>query len=120
MEGTVTASYLDRARRLLNEKDEKRGISTEPYRPPEYEKNEGDEKSPAPAGPGANTILAAGIAPAAIWWADMVPPETVPVTVIPPRECVGPLACCRLGVCGRSVAGGPCRLAGDDMSEESS
>jgi hypothetical protein len=68
----------------------------------------------APAGPGPHTRIAAGIGPGDVWWPDNVPEETVPVVVIPPRECVGPVACSRLGPCGRHVNGAPCRLAVED------
>ena len=65
------------------------------------EKSEQSEESPGRGAPPD---------PAAIWWKDS-PAATAPISWIPPRECVGPVACARLGPCVRHAAGRPCRVA---------
>jgi len=43
------------------------------------------------------------------WWEDRAPTGTAPILWLPPRECIAPVACARLGPCPRRAAGRPCR-----------
>jgi len=52
-----------------------------------------------------------GIAPDAVWWDDRVPAGSAPVLHLPPRGCIGPRACARLGPCVRHGRGEPCEVA---------
>ena len=43
--------------------------------------------------------------PASVWWDDTMPAGSVPVRLIPPRGCIAPRICARLGECDRFLAG---------------
>ena len=102
-------SYADRAKRFLA--DRQRSASSPR---PGHEINEGNEERPSPAGaPAAAAGLGAspggnGVAPEAVWWDDRGATGATPVLHLPPRGCIGPRACSRLGPCVRHVAGAPC------------
>ena len=42
------------------------------------------------------------------WWDDVVPAGSAPILHLPPRGCIAPIACSRLGPCERQAAGRPC------------
>ena len=47
-----------------------------------------------------------------VWWEEQPwPSGMAPIRHPPPRGCVAPTACSRLGHCPRYAAGGPCRVA---------
>ncbi len=48
--------------------------------------------------------------PPRVWWNDTVPEGSAPVLHLPPRGCLGPRVCARLGPCDRHAAGTPCRV----------
>ncbi|MDP9355351.1 MAG: hypothetical protein M3Q71_05270 [Chloroflexota bacterium] len=43
-----------------------------------------------------------------VWWDDANFASSVPISRLPPRECIAPRACSRLGPCERSLAHNPC------------
>ncbi len=44
----------------------------------------------------------------AVWWDDTNFASSTPIRHLPPRECITPRACSRLGPCDRHPAGNPC------------
>ena len=79
---------------------------------------------PRSAAPLAERLLAAKIAvlealnaprvtvdPTAVWWDDHVPGGSSAIRYVPPRECIGPRVCSRVGVCDRHASGAPCLIA---------
>lgn len=46
-----------------------------------------------------------------VWWDDRVPADSSPILHLPPRECIGPKVCSRIGFCERHAADNPCRVA---------
>jgi len=45
-----------------------------------------------------------------VWWDDRLPAESAAILHLPPRSCIAPRACSRLGVCPRRVVGQPCQI----------
>ena len=45
-----------------------------------------------------------------VWWDDSNFASSTPISYLPPRECIAPRACSRLGPCDRHVAGDPCHV----------
>ena len=52
-----------------------------------------------------------GVPAEAVWWDDRVLAGSAPVLHLPPRGCVGPRACARLGPCPRHAVGLACEAA---------
>ncbi len=50
-------------------------------------------------------------APIAVWWDDTNFASSVPISHLPPRQCITPRACSRLGPCERQVVGNPCQVS---------
>ncbi len=50
-------------------------------------------------------------APVAVWWDDANFASSLPISHLPPRECITPRACSRLGPCDRQVVGNPCQVS---------
>ncbi len=48
--------------------------------------------------------------PAAVGWDDRVPDGSSVIRYLPPRECIGPRVCARVGVCDRRGRGEPCEV----------
>ena len=91
-------SYADLARRFLAARQEETNAERSPD-----EINEGNEER---AG-----LRAPAEAPT-VWWRD--PPGLAPILVMPPRPCIAPIACSRLGPCDRHAAGRPCLVAANE------
>ncbi len=46
-----------------------------------------------------------------VWWDDANFASSLPISHQPPRECITPRACSRLGPCDRHVVGNPCQVS---------
>ncbi len=65
--------------------------------------NEGNERNLSTAAePGA---------PIEVWWDDANFASSLPISHLPPRQCITPRACSRLGPCERQVVGAPCQVS---------
>lgn len=89
-------SYAERARRFLAE-----GHTATATIAPENERNEGN----------VQTFGADSTKPIPIWWTDRVPAGSSAIRYLPPRRCLGPRVCSRIGPCERHLAGSPCEVA---------
>ena len=88
-------SYAERARRFLAE-----GHAASLMIESADERNEGNEQR----------LDAVPMEPHAIWWTDRVPAGSSPILYLPPRGCLGPRVCSRIGPCERHLAGNPCEI----------
>ena len=43
-----------------------------------------------------------------VWWDDSNFASSTPISYLPPRECIAPRFCSRIGPCDRHVLGDPC------------
>ncbi len=59
----------------------------------------------------ADVLAVLAARPPAVWWDDRVPEGSAPVLHLPPRACLGPRICARIGACERHAAGRPCLVA---------
>ncbi len=85
----MTTSYAERARRFLSDRA---GSEADGERSEESE---------------VSGVAVMGEAR----WQDRMPAGSAPILHLPPRVCIGPSACARLGPCERHVAGRPCLVA---------
>ena len=46
--------------------------------------------------------------PITVWWDDAAFASSAPISYQPPRECIAPRFCSRIGPCDRHPAGTPC------------
>ena len=89
-------SYAERARRFLAE-----GHSSTATIESADERNAVNEQR----------VDAVEMEPHSIWWSDRVPAASSAIRYLPPRGCLGPQVCSRIGPCERHRAGTPCEIA---------
>lgn len=120
------ASFAERARRFLAERDDRTQGSNETNEQNEKMAEDAAAASipkthlpPAAGGasPAADAEPGAVVDLAAVWWDDPGLTSTAeypgqatyaPILLLPPRTCNGPTACSRLGLCERRRMGRPC------------
>ena len=93
----LAVSYTDHARRYLATLEGREETTGTPCEKSEIsEKRVGTREGEEP--------------PIVVWWKDSSA-AVAPIVWSPPRGCLGPVACSRLGPCDRHVAGQPCTTA---------
>ncbi len=87
-------SYMERAIQFLQDLQQSPGRAEVAD-----EINEGNEK----------TLSTGAVMDDDVWWDDTKFSSSAPIRHLPPRECIAPGVCSRLGPCERRVAGNPCQ-----------
>ncbi len=88
-------SYMERAIRFLQDLHEQPDMAVGVD-----EINEGNEIS----------LSTVAVIDGNVWWDDAIFASSAPIRHLPPRECITPRACSRLGPCERHVAEQPCQV----------
>ncbi len=116
----MTSSYAEQARRFLAERAGVAGARCDEsdgrLRRPDLSSlsSQPDSGSSAPAEQAASCEQSdesdERVSGDGVWWDDRVPASSAPVFYLPPRTCLGPRICARVGPCERHKEGEPCEI----------